>query len=373
MEEYANKDENQSRTLDSYPKASRQASISDILQTYKNESSKSCSLKQKTVQREEMPNNTGLPDNLKLGIENLSGYSMDDIKVHYNSDKPAQLKALAYAQGTDIHIAPGQEQHLPHEAWHVVQQKQGRVQPTILMQGANINDNTYLEKEADSMGNNAIAFYRKPLNLINIINRNTSIIQRCGDEFESEEDSDFPGLGSVGSNPRTDKHISPRYLTSTSMTREECRLKAAEIHEEAKLDSRKTISCSSLKTSDGSFLPVMTSNAALPPRKARDAALARGIVPIRAQKGKTHAEAIAIAYTKKHAGKVTLEAESCDKPACLMCQELMKKNHPDVDLSGDTTGKYSKTYFTTALEEIPSMQSEIDTIHTVYGEDGNKI
>jgi len=47
-------------------------------------------------------NNTGLPDNLKSGIENLSGYSMDDVKVHYNSSKPAQLQAHAYAQGTDI-------------------------------------------------------------------------------------------------------------------------------------------------------------------------------------------------------------------------------------------------------------------------------
>ncbi|MDO8991413.1 MAG: hypothetical protein Q7U83_00020 [Daejeonella sp.] len=28
-------------------------------------------------------NNTGLPDNLKSGIENLSGYSMDEVKVHY--------------------------------------------------------------------------------------------------------------------------------------------------------------------------------------------------------------------------------------------------------------------------------------------------
>lgn len=35
-----------------------------------------------------------------------------------------------YSQGTDIHIGPGQEKHLPHEAWHVVQQKQGRVKPT---------------------------------------------------------------------------------------------------------------------------------------------------------------------------------------------------------------------------------------------------
>ncbi len=105
------------------------------------------------AQREQKPNNTGMPDNLKSGIENLSGYSMDDVKVHYNSDKPAQLNAHAYAQGTDIHVAPGQEQHLPHEAWHVVQQKQGRVQPTMLMKaGVPVNDDVGLENEADVMG-----------------------------------------------------------------------------------------------------------------------------------------------------------------------------------------------------------------------------
>lgn len=80
---------------------------------------------------EQTPNQTGLPDQLKSGVEQLSGHSLDDVKVHYNSSQPAQLNALAYAQGTDIHIAPGQEQHLPHEAWHVAQQKQGRVQPTM--------------------------------------------------------------------------------------------------------------------------------------------------------------------------------------------------------------------------------------------------
>jgi hypothetical protein len=37
------------------------------------------------------PNTTGLPDNLKSGIESLSGMSMDSVKVHYNSDKPVQL------------------------------------------------------------------------------------------------------------------------------------------------------------------------------------------------------------------------------------------------------------------------------------------
>jgi hypothetical protein len=102
-------------------------------------------------------NNTGLPDALKSGIENLSGYSMDDVKVHRNSDKPAQLQALAYAQGTDIHLGPGQEKHLPHEAWHVVQQKQGRVKPTLQMKGkVNVNDDKGLEKEADVMGGKAM-------------------------------------------------------------------------------------------------------------------------------------------------------------------------------------------------------------------------
>jgi hypothetical protein len=107
------------------------------------------------VQRKE--NNTGLPDNLKSGIENLSGHSMDNVKVHYNSDKPSQLKAHAYAQGTNIHLAAGQEKHLPHEAWHVVQQKQGRVKPTMQMKGKiNVNDDSALEKEADVMGEKAM-------------------------------------------------------------------------------------------------------------------------------------------------------------------------------------------------------------------------
>jgi hypothetical protein len=111
---------------------------------------------------EELPvqkkaNNTGMPDNLKSGIENLSGMAMDDVKVHYNSPQPAQLNAHAYAQGTDIHVASGQEKHLPHEAWHVVQQKQGRVQATMQMkQGVAVNDDKGLENEADVMGAKAV-------------------------------------------------------------------------------------------------------------------------------------------------------------------------------------------------------------------------
>ncbi|MEM7087097.1 MAG: DUF4157 domain-containing protein [Bacteroidota bacterium] len=98
-------------------------------------------------------NDTGLPDQLKSSIENASGYSMDDVKVHRNSTKPSQLNAHAYAQGSEIHLASGQEKHLPHEAWHVVQQKQGRVKPTKQINNSvNINDDAGLEKEADVMG-----------------------------------------------------------------------------------------------------------------------------------------------------------------------------------------------------------------------------
>ncbi len=105
----------------------------------------------KPIQKQE--NNTGLPDNLKSGMENLTGISMDDVKVHRNSNKPSQLQAHAYAQGTDIHLGPGQEKHLPHELGHVVQQKQGRVKPTTKLKGkVNLNDDVHLENEADVMG-----------------------------------------------------------------------------------------------------------------------------------------------------------------------------------------------------------------------------
>jgi hypothetical protein len=104
-----------------------------------------------------LENKTGLPNDVKTGTEKLSGVSLNDVKVHYNSSAPAQLHAHAYAQGTDIHVGPGQEKHVPHEAWHVVQQKQGRVQATTQMKGmVPVNDDAGLEKEADVMGAKAV-------------------------------------------------------------------------------------------------------------------------------------------------------------------------------------------------------------------------
>lgn len=108
--------------------------------------------------KQNQKNKTGMPSHLKAGIETLSGISMDDVKVHYNSSQPTQLQALAYTQGTDIHVAPGQEKHLPHEAWHVVQQKQGQVKPTIQANGVSINDDKRLEQEAETMGKKAASY-----------------------------------------------------------------------------------------------------------------------------------------------------------------------------------------------------------------------
>lgn len=109
------------------------------------------------------PDRTGLPNQLKASIEALSGVSMDRVKVHYNSSQPAQLNALAYARGRDIHIASGQERHLPHEAWHVVQQAHGRVGATMQTEnGVPVNTDLTLEREADVMGAKAAAAIAQP-------------------------------------------------------------------------------------------------------------------------------------------------------------------------------------------------------------------
>ncbi len=112
----------------------------------------------------EAPNQTGMPDQLKAGLEQMSGMNLSDVRVHRHSSKPKALQALAYTQGTNIYLGPGQERHLPHEGWHVVQQREGRVKPTLQMKSSvQINDDPSMEKEADMMGAKAFSF-RKPVN-----------------------------------------------------------------------------------------------------------------------------------------------------------------------------------------------------------------
>ncbi|MBO1350437.1 MAG: DUF4157 domain-containing protein [Hormoscilla sp. GUM202] len=101
-------------------------------------------------------NLTGLPDRLKEGIERMSGYDLSGVRVNYNSPKPAHLNAHAYTQGQAIEVGPGQERNLPHEAWHVVQQMQGRVKEEFKVNGYGVNGDRGLEREADTMGKRAL-------------------------------------------------------------------------------------------------------------------------------------------------------------------------------------------------------------------------
>ena len=103
-----------------------------------------------SVRRE---NRTGIPTQLKERMERSTGLSLDDVRVHYNSALPARLDALAYTQGNQVEIGPGQERHLPHELGHVVQQKLGTVRANAMhSSGIALNTDARLERQADEIG-----------------------------------------------------------------------------------------------------------------------------------------------------------------------------------------------------------------------------
>lgn len=105
-------------------------------------------------------NQTGIPNEVKQRMEDSFGTDFSSVRVHPESSKAPEVGALAYTQGTDIHFAPGQfkpdtsagQQLLGHELTHVIQQSEGRVQPTTEIGGMSVNDDVSLEHEADVLG-----------------------------------------------------------------------------------------------------------------------------------------------------------------------------------------------------------------------------
>ncbi|MDQ0112688.1 eCIS core domain-containing protein [Paenibacillus harenae] len=87
------------------------------------------------------------------------------VNIHPNSSAAADVGALAYTQGNDIHFAPGQynpessqgQELIGHEMTHIVQQRVGRVKPTTEIGGLPVNDDPKLEREAESMGRRTAA------------------------------------------------------------------------------------------------------------------------------------------------------------------------------------------------------------------------
>ena len=97
-----------------------------------------------------------LPENLVLGVEELAGLDLSSVRVYRNSPMPPLFGAAAFAKGTAIYLSPGTEHLLPHEAWHVVQQAQGRVRGQVSAMGEQFNVDPLLEREADRMGARAL-------------------------------------------------------------------------------------------------------------------------------------------------------------------------------------------------------------------------
>src|SRR5262249_8411768 len=89
-----------------------------------------------------------LPEPLKAGVERLSGVAVDDVRVHADSPVPAALGAHAFTWGRHIHVGPGQQHHLPHEAWHAAQQIGGRVAATQARAGGALSDHPRRDREA---------------------------------------------------------------------------------------------------------------------------------------------------------------------------------------------------------------------------------
>ena len=100
--------------------------------------------------KEKRKSNTGIPIQLKKRIEENVGLSFDDVCAYYNPELPAKPEALGYTRGHQIEVAPGQEQCLPHELGHVVQQKLGLVRVNARhSSGVVLNTDEVLESQAD--------------------------------------------------------------------------------------------------------------------------------------------------------------------------------------------------------------------------------
>ena len=106
---------------------------------------------------------TKMPEQVQAKMEQSFGTDFSSVNIHKDSSSATQMGAQAYAQGNDVHFAPGKynpntqggQELLGHELTHVVQQRQGRVSGAQNKDGANINADPSLENEADEMGRKA--------------------------------------------------------------------------------------------------------------------------------------------------------------------------------------------------------------------------
>ena len=112
------------------------------------------------TEKEPQSSNSSSPPLLQRLTEAFGGHDLSNVNIHKDSPKAPEVGAVAFAQGNDVHFAPGKfnpesssgRQLIGHELAHVVQQREGRVQPTGSVNGLPLNDSKSLESEADDMG-----------------------------------------------------------------------------------------------------------------------------------------------------------------------------------------------------------------------------
>jgi hypothetical protein len=123
-----------------------------------------------------------LPEQLRWVLEQLSGYDLSDVRVYRDSPWPARVSARAFTLGSDVHLSSGAEEALEHQAWHVVQQKQGRVRAigtvSLDVGVVGLNGEETLEREAEAMGRMARSLVRCDVHLRERASLRTVPVQR---------------------------------------------------------------------------------------------------------------------------------------------------------------------------------------------------
>ncbi len=84
-------------------------------------------------------NISGIPASFQAKMENTFNTDFSGVSVHANSQRATDVGALAYTQGSEIHVAPGQfstgttsgKRLLAHEFAHADQQMKGQVNSHI--------------------------------------------------------------------------------------------------------------------------------------------------------------------------------------------------------------------------------------------------
>ena len=109
-----------------------------------------------------------LPAAVQSRMQDLFGADFSAVRVHVD-ERPAAIGALAFAQGSDLHFAPGRydpvspagQRLIAHELAHVVQQRAGRARNPFGSGVALVHDPA-LEAEAERMALRAAGAFTEP-------------------------------------------------------------------------------------------------------------------------------------------------------------------------------------------------------------------